>query len=250
MDMSSRITLTLGTLAICIALPLTGCIGRDLVGGAGTALTGDPFSADLVDPMHPDKAPTHIFFGNGKVRIESGDTSGLGALVLDPAKGTTLLINDKAKQYVDAGMFSRVVMVGAVPVLRVLRPAGSGDPCSQWNSVVSPFAKYAKRDDSKPAPVFTCRSLGSESVNGRSAHKWAVTTNDPDDKGGTIWIDDKLHIMARSQGDDGAMEIRNIEEGPQPEALFEAPAGYKKISVTSILGDLMKTGGDSASGRK
>jgi hypothetical protein len=249
MGSPSRSTLALGALAICIALPLTGCLGRDLAGG-GAALTGDPFSADLVDPVHPDKPATRIYFGNGKVRIQSSDASGFGALVLDPAKGTTLVIDDKPKQYVDAGMFSRLVMVGAGPALQVLRPAGSGDPCSQWNSAVSPFAKYAKRDDSKPAPVFTCKSLGSESVNGRAAHKWEVTTNDPDDKGGTIWIDDRLHIMARTQGDNGAMEIRNIKEGPQPEALFEAPAGYKKISVTSILGDIMKGGNDSASGKK
>src|SRR6185437_10885982 len=187
MGSASRITLALGTLAICIALPLTGCLGRDVAGG-GAALTGDPFSADLVDPTHPDKPATHIYFGNGKVRIQSGDTSGFGAIVLDPAKGTTLVIDDMSSRYVDAGMFSRPVMMGAGPALQVLRPAGSGDPCSQWNSAVGPFAKHA---DPKPAPVVTCKSLGSESVNGRPDHKWAVTTNEPDDKGGTIWIDDR-----------------------------------------------------------
>jgi hypothetical protein len=76
-----------------------------------------------------------------------------------------------------------------------------------------------------------------------------VTSNDPDDHGSTVWIDDRLHILSRSQdADDGdEMEIRNIKEGPQPEALFEAPPGYKKIGVTSILGGALN--GNSDKGR-
>jgi hypothetical protein len=238
---ASRIPLASGVPMLTVVLLLTACIGKDLIRGGGAALTGDPFSADIVDPAHPEKPASHVYFGNGKVRIESGDTDGLGALVLDPSKGSTLIVNDRQKVYIDAGMFAQLVMVGATPVLRVLRPAGSGDPCTQWNSMLDPFAAFRKHDDSKTAPHFTCKSLGSESVNGRPAHKWMETSNDPDDRGSTIWIDDRLHIMARSQ--DGAngdeMEIRNIKEGPQPEALFEAPAGYKKVGITSILGGML-----------
>ena len=249
MRRSPRVPIALGVLTLTVPLLLAACIGKDLIQGGGAALTGDPFSADIVDPKHPEKPASHVYFGNGKVRIESDDTAGIGALVLDPAKGSTLIVNDRQKVYIDAGMFSRLVMVGAVPVLRVLRPAGSGDPCAQWNSMIDPFAAYVKRDDSRTAPHFTCRNLGAESVNGRPAQKWMVTSNDPDDHGSTVWIDDRLHILSRSQdADDGdEMEIRNIKEGPQPEALFEAPPGYKKIGVTSILGGALN--GNSDKGR-
>lgn len=236
-------SLALAGLTMTLVPMLGGCMGKELGGGA--ALSGEPFSAELVDPAHPDKPSTHVYFGNGKVRIESGDTSSLGALVLDPAKGTTLVIDDKKKAYVDAGMFTQLVMVGAAPVLRVLRPAGSGDPCSQWNTMISPFAAFSKQDKSKPAPHFTCKSMGSESVNGRPAQKWAVSSNDPNDQGGIVWIDDRLHIMSRSQEGNNGMEMRNIKEGPQPETLFEAPAGYRKISVASILGGMLGGGTDT-----
>ncbi|MDO8643854.1 MAG: DUF4412 domain-containing protein, partial [bacterium] len=35
-------------------------------------------------------------------------------------------------------------------------------------------------------------------------------------------------------------ELKNIIKGPQPNSLFEAPAGYKKIELPGSLGDLMK----------
>lgn len=237
-----RSRIALAALALGIVPMLSGCLGGESRGGA--ALAGEPFSAEVVDPAHPDKPGTHVYFGSGKVRLESGDSASLGALVLDPAKGTTLIIDDKERWYVDAGMFTQLVMVGATPVLRILRPAGSGDPCSQWNSAVSPFAAYVKQDKSKPTPHFTCTSMGADNVNGRPARKWAVASNDPGDRSGTIWVDDRLHIILRSQDGKGGMELRDIKEGPQPDALFQAPAGYRKISVASILGSMLHGGAE------
>ena len=224
----------------------TACIGRDIA-GAANAWNGAAFSAEMFDPAHPGKPVSRIYLGDGRVRLESEDTSSIGAIVLDPAHGTTLIVNDPAKSYIDAGMFTSLVTVGFAPLMKVLRPAGSGDPCSQWNSAVNPFGAFAKSSDGNQPQQWTCKSLGSESVNGRSAQKWAVTSNDPSDGPMTIWVDDKLHVLSRTQEKDGTMEMRNIHEGPQPDSLFTPPANYKKISISGLLGGMMG-GGDSSKG--
>jgi hypothetical protein len=66
-------------------------------------------------------------------------------------------------------------------------------------------------------------------VNGRPAHKWAVTTvDDGKTESGYAWIDDRLHVVSKSQDDEGTMELRNIVEGPQPESLFQVPPDLRK----------------------
>jgi hypothetical protein len=231
--------------ALFVVAPLaTGCMNGQTSGGAA-AWDGPPFSAEIVDPAQPAKPPSHIYLGAGKLRLESEDTSSIGAIIFDPAHGKTLIVNDQAKSYIDAGLFTSLIAVGFAPVMRVLRPAGSGDPCTQWNNALSPFGAFVQRDRSAPPPQFTCRSLGAELVSGRPAQKWAVTSNDPDAGPATVWIDDRLHIMARSQDRNGAMEMRNVQEGPQPDSLFTPPAGYRKLSLTSLVGGMLHGASDT-----
>lgn len=231
--------------ALLVGAPLaTGCMNGETVGGAA-AWNGPPFSAEIVDPGQPTKPPSRIYLGGGKLRLESEDTSSFGAIVIDPMHGKTLIVNDLARSYIDAGLFTALVTIGFAPVMHVLRPAGSGDPCQQWNSAINPFRAFVKPDKSTPPPQFTCKNLGAEAVNGRAAQKWAVTSNDPNDGVMTIWIDDRLHIMSRSQDKNGAMEMRNIREGEQPDSLFTPPASYKKLSFTSLVGGMLHGASDT-----
>ena len=244
--MTTRLYKFLAPALVAAALPLTACQNADLAGG-GDAWNGTAFSAEMIDPAHPAKPVSRIYLGGGRVRLQSMDTSSIGAIVVDPSHGTTLIVNDPAKSYIDAGMFTPLVTIAFAPVMRVLRPAGSGDPCSQWNSAVNPFGAFAKTDKDHPAPQWTCTSQGSESVNGRAAHKWGVVSNDPKDGPMTIWVDDRLHVLSRTTDKDGGMEMRNISEGPQPDSLFTPPANYKKLSLRSMLGGLL--GGSKDSGQ-
>lgn len=244
--MPLRIEHILAGAALLAVLALSACQNGDLAGG-GDAWNGTAFSAEMIDPAHPTKPVSRIYLGGGRVRLQSLDTSSIGAIVVDPAHGTTLIVNDPAKAYIDAGMFTPLVTIAFAPIMRVLRPAGAGDPCSQWNSAVNPFGAFAKADKDHPAPQWTCTSEGSESVNGRAAHKWGVTSNDPKDGPMTIWVDDRLHVLSRSTDKDGGMEMRNISEGPQPDSLFTPPANYKKLSLTSMLGGLLGGSKDSGS---
>jgi hypothetical protein len=245
--MTPRLTSLLAAAIVAAALPLTACQNGEVVGGVD-AWNGTAFSAEMFDSAHADKPMSRIYLGGGRVRLQSMDSTSIGAIVVDPSHGTTLIVNDPAKAYIDAGMFTPLVTIAFAPLMRVLRPAGAGDPCSQWNSAVNPFGAFAKSDKNRPVQQWTCTSQGSDNVSGRPAHKWGVTSNDPADGPMTVWIDDKLHVMSRSVDKDGGMEMRNISEGPQPDSLFTPPANYKKLTISSILGGMMGGSKDGQTG--
>jgi len=237
-----RVTGWLAAALLGTAPLMSACIGRE---SGGPVWTGPPFSADLVDPNHPNDSPTHIYLSDGKLRIESTDTSQLGALVLDPAHNATLLINDRKQVYLDAGMFTSLVTATFGPVLRFFRPAGTGDPCTQWNTTTMPFASLSHNKSDAP-PHFTCKSLGSESVDGRAAHKWQWTNDAQNGGSGLVWIDDRLQVVTKAEDSGDHMELRNIKEGTVAASMFTPPASYKKVSVTSIMGSLMSGSKDGS----
>jgi len=247
MHTTSRISGIFGAALVAGALLLTACMNGEAVGGVD-AWTGPPFSAEMFDLSHPEKPTSRIYLGDGNIRLESEDTASIGAIVLDPAHGTTLIVNAPAKSYIDAGMFTSLVTIGFAPLMRVLRPAGAGDPCTQWNSAINPFGPFVTQNKGAPPPHYACQSLGTESVNGRASHKWAVTSNDPNDGAMTIWVDDKLHVLSRSEDAHDKWEMRNIHEGALPDSLFTPPANYKKISMSSLLGGILNGGKDDGSG--
>ena len=233
MRRDSRTTRThAATVGLLGAVLLVGCMPG--AGGSAAQWNGAPFSADLTDLRSPTKPPTRIYMGDGRLRMESGDSANHAALVLDPSHGTTLMILDKQRVYIDAGMLTSMVAAGFAPIMHFLRPVNGGDPCTEWNTSVDQFTALMHQRTSGPPPHFTCRDLGSESVNGRPARKWTVTSDHPAETS-TIWLDDRLHIVSKSEDTGGGMEMRNIHEGPQSAALFEAPAGYRKLGLSEML---------------
>jgi len=228
-----------------LLLPLCGAFAAGCFGGpTGDAWNGPPFSADLVDLRNGGQAPTHVDAGVGKLRLVSASNGKNTAFVFDPQNGALLVIDDEAKTYVDAGMFSSMVAAGMGPMLRLFRPAADGDPCTVWNGTVNQFARFSK--ESNDPPHFTCTPMGSDAVNGRPAHKWSVLTTgggSASNESGTVWIDDRLHILTKSIDANGSMEMRNVRDGAPSPDLFVPPAGYQKIGVTDFVAALAKAGG-------
>ncbi|CAK0772337.1 exported hypothetical protein [Gammaproteobacteria bacterium] len=83
-----------------------------------------------------------------------------------------------------------------------------------------------------------CNKIGSEDLGGRAVDKWEVTiTRDGKAMRNLVWIDTKLGLPIREETPGmGAMELRNIKEGPQPDSLFEAPADFQKIDPPQSRG--------------
>ena len=90
------------------------------------------------------------------------------------------------------------------------------------------------------AEVLQSRELGREDINGMRTTRYEVTVRNPDGDSatGTVWataenIPMKMDMVVDS-GERVVLELRDVRIGPQPDELFEVPAGYTGMSLGSI----------------
>ena len=110
------------------------------------------------------------------------------------------------------------------------------DPASGYCSPVEVPAAMEPRADlggvlsTQPCDGYDLsRQLGTETVNGRNAQKWACG-HSPTRKEATHWFDPVLKLVVREKTDDGTtIEIRNIQFAPQPASLFRLPSGLTRV---------------------
>jgi len=95
--------------------------------------------------------------------------------------------------------------------------------------------KLEAYDPSNPCATqkdYTCKKIGTETINGRVCDKWLFSGSNGDQ---TVWIDQKLHLPVRTEQADGSsFEMKNIQEGAQPSSTFEIPAGYHKLDAAGM----------------
>jgi hypothetical protein len=91
--------------------------------------------------------------------------------------------------------------------------------------------------------VTECRSLGNETINGRSARGWEYTR---DGERETAWIATDLRFPVRTIDADGTTtDFTNVEMGNQPAALFQPPTGWTEMDMTAMLGGFGRGFGDT-----
>lgn len=89
-----------------------------------------------------------------------------------------------------------------------------------------------------PAPerLSTYERVGREDVHGVAADKYRVEAKDAQGRPvrGHLWISQEHRIMVRmdlsTDGERTVMELKNLQVGPQPDALFEPPPGLQRWS--------------------
>jgi hypothetical protein len=186
-----------------------------LLFAAGLAAGQTQWSAVVVDTGKED-APTSlkIYFGGEKVRMEPqmwvrGSVPGPFILFDRPTR-TGLVVVPENRAYADA------------PPDMIDQYRGYA---GVWN--IDTFCTgWLKTEQNRQG---TCKQLSDESVNGRAALRYEAT-----DSNGAIrrfWFDRKLRVMVKWEAGKNGGEMRNIQEGPQPSALFEIPAGYTKSTM-------------------
>ena len=184
------------SLVILIAAVLLYC---------GFVLAASPeFSADMIVTDAKGNVTTGKIYmkGNEKVRqeVKSGDDVSVTILRLDKKVSWTLM---PEKQYMEV--------------------AFNFDP-NQLN----------------PDFAYEMKTIGNETVNGYSCH--VVENVYKDKKLGSLvqWIADDLGFAVKTQTKnargkvESTVEYKNIAVGPQPDNLFEIPAGYKKFSLFQL----------------
>ena len=184
------------SLVILIAAVLLYC---------GFVLAASPeFSADMIVTDAKGNVTTGKIYmkGNKKVRqeVKSGDDVSVTILRLDKKVSWTLM---PEKQYMEV--------------------AFNFDP-NQLN----------------PDFAYEMKTIGNETVNGYSCQ--VVEYVYKDKKLGSLvqWIADDLGFAVKTQTKnargkvESTVEYKNIAVGPQPDNLFEIPAGYKKFSLFQL----------------
>lgn len=92
------------------------------------------------------------------------------------------------------------------------------------------------------AQILEREAQGIETVNGYRTTKYNVTMRDAlgATTSGLMWISDEMipvkAELATQDGELVTLELTEIEIGPQPDSLFEVPAGYQKFSLGGLAG--------------
>ena len=91
---------------------------------------------------------------------------------------------------------------------------------------------YDPKNPCASDPGSTCKNLGTETVNGRSADHWQVTHKEGNIS--DVWIDNSLHFPIKTVSGGTTWQLTNIKEGPQAPNLFQVPAGYQKMDMSGM----------------
>ncbi len=81
------------------------------------------------------------------------------------------------------------------------------------------------------------RLVGSETINGKETDKYHVIFEMLGKKIGVFqWVDKATIEPVKTQAEDGSwtIEYRNLVKAPQPDSLFEIPAGYQKLEAPAL----------------
>lgn len=214
--MSGRIVGFFGLVAFLVIAPLANA---------------QDFSADVVSTRQDGNGGRgKIYSTKDKVRWETQDQNssmmGMSAIVIDEAQGKNFVLIEQRHMYVESfpGMTRMPLIAQFWHVQDV------GDACPQWKRM----AEQYKTDKNWGS----CTKVGNDTVNGRSAVKYEGVSTKGEKS--YYWIDTKLKCVIKGDSPTGGMELRNIQEGPQPASLFEIPAGYTKFDMGGMMGPMGK----------
>jgi hypothetical protein len=197
------------------------------LGLAGSLVLAQEFSADVVNLKQSNDRMKKIYGGKDKLRIELGgrgeasDPMGAVALIVDEAQNRSIALMTDRHMYMEAPpMMTKPV------TLHLWRVQDPNDACPQWKKVSDETTRGKSNWGS-------CTKIGSDTVNGRSTVKYQAVSSDG--KNGYAWVDTKLHCVVKMEDSTSGVELRNIQEGSQPDNLFEIPAGYTKFDMGSMM---------------
>jgi hypothetical protein len=200
------------------AMAVLGCLGAALFGAPAAA---QQFSAELVDTGSGNAGhATEVHVSDGKLRIETPGKH-RGFMLTDSKAGTSYIVMPEQRMYMD------MAAMGGSRMIQVLMPADPNNACPEWQEAT-------KSAEHGADALTSCRRIGGDTVNGRSAVKYEGTTRKGEHA--FAWVDPKLRFMLKTETSSGErMELRNIHEGPQPASLFAIPADFHKVDMKGMM---------------
>lgn len=192
-----------------------------LAGAAALAQAAREFSAVIVENSNGKTTRQKIFVGHDRMRVDpDAATAADGAVViLDFSRSAGYVLMPAQKTFIE--------LSGLKPEgtgrMNFLTPADLTHPCD--------VLRLPGEAAGKNVP---CRKDESVMLMGRMATQWTGTL--PNGKEGHVWIDTRLGFLLKLETPDTSIELLDIQEGTQPAALFEVPAGYMRLQVGSTTG--------------
>jgi len=197
-------------------------LGAALPALVSVSAIAQEFSASVVTTSPNSEAsiaPGRVLVAEGKVRLELPDFLG-GYFLVDPSADIAYFVKPARRVFMEARQSSRLA-----PILVALDPDA---PCEQWQAVAWITGL------GNPNQTWQCTRLGTEVVDTRETIRYRAVA--PDANSYDVWIDPKLRFPIQVRVEVGVVtEIKDIEEKPQPKALFELPAGYSKFDPQGLI---------------
>jgi hypothetical protein len=172
--------------------------------------SGDRALVSHLAPVPPDNKPLDVHI------------SGVGkTLILDLANKKSVILEAEQKAYIERNWGDPApsdVYRNYVFFIPLVNPE---DACAEW----VPTAKGT-----------LCKKEGYELVDGRRTIKYELTAGRDIL---SMWVDTRLHTLAKRKSNWTDTELRNVHEGQQPPSLFEIPAGYMSwpLGIDGVVGE-------------
>jgi outer membrane lipoprotein-sorting protein len=169
-------------------------------------------------PSAGESMTMKYFVGENRLRMEmmmdGGQEGGIHISLHDGDQVTSYMLIPQMKMYMkNVGGEGGMMGEEEGPTLMFGSPDDADHPC-------------------KSDPDVTCKKIGSDTFIGRAVDKYLVTDlEDGTPSESTIWFDRELLFPVKIEDSEGIMEAVSIEEGKQPDKLFEIPAGYREMSM-------------------
>ena len=168
------------------------------------------FSASLTNSWGGSVRTDKIYVSGDKVRVENVPSAGSAPSILDMTTRVTRIVIADKKTYMQGPPGISLQRGYAF-----FRAADVENACDLWLKLVF-------------RPGSSCRKVGPATVNGRSAVEYEGKS--PEGDPSHVWLDTKLAFPIKWDSKGGGGSLRDIQEGPQPAALFDVPDTFKKIN--------------------
>jgi hypothetical protein len=180
------------------------------------------FTADIVQAnpgSEPPAAAGKIYVSGHKVRIETPDVPD-GFFVVDASIPASYFVRQSQHVFMDSRQSSQLT--------KFLVPVDLDDPCRQWQAMSAIAAGNSQNG------AWTCQRIGRSTAGALDTIEYQASWP----KGGVMraWIDPRLKWPVRLVLAGGTIvDLKDIQEQPQPANLFEIPSGYRKFDPKALL---------------
>ncbi|WP_295450060.1 hypothetical protein [uncultured Thiodictyon sp.] len=203
-----------------------------------------------------------LFVGDGRTRMEMSQQGREVVRISDQKRGMEWLLFPADKTYLERSTPAK----GATPAPATPSPEAdpcvglegftcrrigledvNGRPAVKWEMSMTDKGQTLTAtqwlDQQRGLPLkhvlpngqtMELKLLGTETLNGRTAEKWEMTTGVPNQPptSSMQWYDPELKLAVKEELRGGAVsELKNIHVGPQPDDLFKVPDGYTKKTL-------------------